>query len=88
MQCPYIIYDLDQLFHFDILFLECHISVNSAIYLLSKWFCIGFVNQNRNQNISGTAYRSDLCLYGKRTGGHNFNAHIKHITVALILTEI
>ena len=49
---------------------------------------IGFDNQNRKQNISGTAYRSDLCLYAKRMGEHPFTAHIKHITVALIQTEI
>jgi hypothetical protein len=26
---------------------------------------IGFDNQNQNQNMSGTAYSSDLCLYAK-----------------------
>ena len=49
---------------------------------------IEFDNRNRNQNISGTACLSDLCLYAKRTGGHPITAHIKHRTVALIRTEI
>ena len=57
-------------------------------YILSKLFCIGFDNLNRNQNISGTACLSDLCLYAKRTGGHPITAHVKHRTVALIGTEI
>jgi hypothetical protein len=49
---------------------------------------IEFNNQNQNQNISGTACLSDLCLYAKRTGGHPLTAHIKHGTVVLIRTEI
>ena len=60
----------------------------SNISKLLKWFCIGFDNQNRKQNISGTAYRSDLCLRAKRMGGHPSTAHIKHRTLALIGTEI
>ena len=48
----------------------------------------GFDNRNRNQNISGTACLSDLCLYAKRTGGHQLTAHIKYRTVALIRMEI
>ena len=49
---------------------------------------IEFDNRKRNQNISRTAYRSDHCLYAKRTGGHPLTAHIKHIPVALIRREI
>jgi hypothetical protein len=43
---------------------------------------IEFDNQNRNQNISGTAYLSDMFLYAKRTGGHHTSANTKHTTVA------
>jgi hypothetical protein len=49
---------------------------------------IEFDNQNRNQNISGTACLSDLCLYAKQTGGHPITFHTKHRTVALIRAEI
>ena len=39
----------------------------SNISELSKWFGIGFDKRNQTQNISGTTYLSDLCLYAKRT---------------------
>ena len=58
------------------------------MYRMNLFQSIEFDNQNRNQNISRTAYRSDHCLYAKRTGGHPLTAHIKHRTVALIRTEI
>ena len=58
------------------------------MYMMNLLETIGFDNQTRNQNISGTAYLSDMCLYAKRTGGHPITAHVKHITVALIWTEI
>ena len=45
-------------------------------------------NQNRNKNISGTIYRSDLCLYSKRSGGHHLTAHMKQRPVALTMMEI
>ena len=49
---------------------------------------IEFDNRNHKQNISRTAYRSDHCLYAKRTGGHHLTDYIKHSYVALIQTEI
>ena len=49
---------------------------------------IEFDNRNRKQNISRTAYRSDHCLYAKRTGGHPLTAHIQHSPVASLWTEI
>ena len=59
------IYDLYQLFHFDVLVLESHISVNSPIYL-------NF--QNGFANFSGIAYLSDIFLYAKRTVGPPISA--------------
>ena len=58
------------------------------MYTMNTLLTIEFDNQNLNKNISGTIYPSDLCLYGKQTGGHHLTAHIKHITVAFIRTEI
>jgi hypothetical protein len=58
------------------------------MYMMSLLLTIGFDNQNQNQNISGTAYSTDLCLYAKRTGGHPFTGHVKHRTVSLIRMEI
>ena len=58
------------------------------MYTMNTLQTIEFDNQNRNKNISGTIYRSDLCLYAKRAGGHHLTAHIKHGTVAFIQTEI
>ena len=48
------------------------------MYTMNTLQTIEFDDKNRNKNISGTIYRSDLCLYAKRTGGHRITAHIKH----------
>ena len=58
------------------------------MYTMNTLQTIEFDNQNRNKNISGTVYRSDLCLYAKRAGGHHLTTHMKHKSVASILTEI
>ena len=58
------------------------------MFIMNLSSTIGFDNQNWNRNISGTAYLSDMFLYEKQTGGTPISAHIKHITVALIWTEI
>ena len=54
------------------------------MYMINLLLTIGFDNQNQNQNIFGTAYRSDMFLSAKRKGGPIIYAHIKHITVALL----
>ena len=58
------------------------------MYTMNTLQAIEFDNQNRNKNISGTIYCSDLCLYAKRTGGHHLTADIKHGPVALTQKEI
>ena len=58
------------------------------MYIMNLSLTIEFQNQNCFAYISGTAYRSDHCLYAKRTGGHPLYGQIKHRTVALTRTEI
>ena len=58
------------------------------MYMMNLLQTIEFINRNWSQNISGTIYRSDLCLYAKRTGGHHLTANIKHGPVALTRREI
>ena len=58
------------------------------MYAMNLLQTIKFDNRNRKKNISGTVYRSDLCLYAKRAGGHHLTAHMKHRSVAFIFPEI
>ena len=50
-------------------------------YMMNLLLPIVFDNRNRNQNISGTTYRSDLCLYAKQMGEHHITARIKHRSI-------
>ena len=58
------------------------------MYVMNLLQTIKFDNRNRKKNISGTNYRSDLCLYAKRAGGHHLTAHMKHRHVAITWMEI
>ena len=53
------------------------------MYTMNTLQTIEFDNQNQNKNISGTIYRSDLCLYAKRTEGHQLTAHVRYRSVVL-----
>ena len=58
------------------------------MYAMNLLQTIEFDNSYRNKNISGTVYRSDLCLYAKRAGGRHLTAHIKQRPAAFLWTEI
>ena len=55
------------------------------MYMMNLLYTIGFDNQNRNGNISGTAHLSGMFLYAKQTVGHPISAHINHKTIEIII---
>ena len=59
-----------------------------CMFMMNEMETIRFHSQNGFPYISRIVYRSDPCLYAKRTGGHHLSAHIKHNTVGLTRTEI